>query len=288
MPDYTTYIGEPNVLAFDRVVNTLRTFLRSRGFVEVHTQDRLSILAACEDPFTLTTYEYDGQQWPLPQTGQMWLERELLTRPDVPGVFCVSTSYRQEPNPVPGRHRIVFPMFEFESRGDMTILRALCRDMIEHLGISTPDRYVYKDYEEMAKYYGVKELESEHESRMVNDFGRVVFLENFPIYTSPFWNMKRNSATHSNKIDVIIDGMETFGTAERSCNIEEMRQEFKTIMNGAYAEKLYELFGQKRVDRELEEFFELPFEPRFGGGIGVTRLVRAVQNNEGVFQKITA
>lgn len=111
------YRGVEDSKAFSDVVNKLRHFCLERGFVEVHTQDRLSILAACEDPDTVATYEYMGEVWPLPQTGQMWLEHELLTQPELPGVFTVSTSYRNEPNPVPGRHKLIFPMFEFELPG---------------------------------------------------------------------------------------------------------------------------------------------------------------------------
>jgi len=52
----------------------MRQFLRDvKGFKEVHTQNKLSILAPCEDPHTIATYNYNGQVWPLPQTGQMWL-----------------------------------------------------------------------------------------------------------------------------------------------------------------------------------------------------------------------
>ena len=63
---------------FTTVTHKMRSFFDERGFLEVHTQNRLSILAACEDPTTVTTYEYTGNKWPLPQTGQMWLEYELL------------------------------------------------------------------------------------------------------------------------------------------------------------------------------------------------------------------
>ena len=89
------YVGEKDIITFSKVVNKMRNFCLEKNFVEVNTQDRLSILAACEDPSTVAIYEYDGQIWPLPQTGQMWLEYELLTRPEVPGVFCVSTSFLQ-------------------------------------------------------------------------------------------------------------------------------------------------------------------------------------------------
>jgi aspartyl/asparaginyl-tRNA synthetase len=274
------YIGESDSITFSKTVNRLRQFFLAKGFVEVNTQDRLSILAACEDPNTVASYEYAGQKWPLPQTGQMWLEYELLTRPEVPGVFCVSTSYRNEPNPIPGRHRIIFPMFEFESRGGFDDLRQQCRDLVTYLGIAKADEIHHTQYDDMAAHYGVSELTSAHENRMHGDFGRAVFLENFPLTTSPFWNMKRNSPTHANKIDVIIDGMETFGTAERSTDVEEMRREFHTICGGGYAQKLYDLFGRERVEKELEEFLSLPLVSRYGGGIGLTRLNQALRERE--------
>ncbi len=282
MPNEPLYIGEPNVPAFSNAVQKLRAFFLARGFVEVHTQDRLSILAACEDPTTVATYMYCGKVWPLPQTGQMWLEYELLNRPNVSGVFCVSTSFRQEPNPIPGRHKVIFPMFEFESRGTMDDLRELEVQLCEHLGLGSTTDFAHLSYDDAAMRYGVEELTSEHEARMVDDFGRVTFLEHFPITTSPFWNMKRRGTTHAHKIDVIIDGMETIGSAERSCNVDEMRNDFYTISSGGYAQKLFDLFGRERVSAELEAFFALPFVPRYGGGIGMTRLIRALTNQQTV------
>ena len=99
---------------YHQVVSLLRAFFVARGFKEVPTQSRLSILAACENPHSVATFMYNGQVWPLPQTGLMWLEYELLKNPTWPGVFCVSTSYRDEKDPIPGRHEKIFPMFEFE------------------------------------------------------------------------------------------------------------------------------------------------------------------------------
>ena len=115
---------------FHFVVKKMREFFTARGFIEVHTQNRLSILAACEDPDTIATYEYSNQVWPLPQTGQMWLEYEMLKHPDrAPGYFCVSTSYRQEPNPIEGRHEVIFHMFEFEIKGGMDDLLKMEKDL---------------------------------------------------------------------------------------------------------------------------------------------------------------
>ena len=47
----------------------------------------------------------------------MWLKHYLLEHPEENGFFCVSTSYRNGPDPVPGRHDRIFPMFEFELKG---------------------------------------------------------------------------------------------------------------------------------------------------------------------------
>ncbi|MBI4049367.1 MAG: transposase [Candidatus Doudnabacteria bacterium] len=279
------YRGVEDVALFSRISDMLRQFFLKKGFVEVPTQDRLSILAACEDPTTVSSFNYAGQVWPLPQTGQMWLEYELLTKRELPGVFCMSTSYRNESNPVPGRHKIIFPMFEFESRGDFENLRALEEELLLELGFGQKSTFVHKSYDELAKHYQVKELSSQHENQMKKDFGNVVFLQKFPQFTSPFWNMKKDG-DYANKIDVIIDGQETIGSAERSTNPDQMRQLFHTISGGKYAGRLYELFGKERVEKELEEFLSLNFFPRFGGGIGMTRLMSAVLSKEKVMAKV--
>ena len=263
---------------FTPVVSKLRDFFTGKGFWEVHTQNRLSILAACEDPTTVATYDYAGNVWPLPQTGQMWLEYELLARENLHGVFTVSTSYRQEPNPIPGRHDLIFPMFEFEARGDMDDLVALERDLCKHLGFNM-SRTMHVNYQHAMDLYGTEELTSDHEEQMWNDYGDVVFLENFPYHTSPFWNMKKEDDI-AKKVDVIICGKETIGSAERSSDPEEMRYQFDTISDGMYADLLYSRFGKERVQKELDDFLTLNFFPRFGGGIGMTRLISAMKVRE--------
>jgi hypothetical protein len=79
------------------------------------------------------------------------------------------------------------------------------------------------------------------------------------------------------KVDVILCGMETIGSAERSCNVEEMKKSFFTISGGGYSNLLFDLFGKERVTKELEDYLSLKMVPRFGGGIGMTRLLRAMK-----------
>lgn len=264
---------------FTKATDLLRSFFLDKGFLEVHTQNRLSILAACEDPKTIATYDYAGQIWPLPQTGQMWLEHELLTRPEVQGFFCVSTSYRQEPNPVAGRHELIFPMFEFEFPGTIDDLEKMERELMDYMMWANGDTIACKDYLEWCEIYDVKELEHEHEELMCHNWnGRVAMIKNFPNYTSPFWNMKQNDdGETAAKIDVIIAGQETIGSAERATDKEQMKHMFHTISDGGYANILFDKFGRERVEKELEDFLAMDFFPRVGGGIGMTRFIRAMQ-----------
>ena len=45
---------------YDKVVTKMRRFFKVKDFIEVPTQSRLSILAACEDPKTISQFVFDG------------------------------------------------------------------------------------------------------------------------------------------------------------------------------------------------------------------------------------
>ena len=266
-----------NTKHFHYVVNMLRDFFIKKGFLECHTQNRLSILAACEDPSTIRTFEYNNKVYPLPQTGQMWLEYELLKDSSVPGYFCVSTSYRYEPNPIPGRHALIFPMFEFELKGNMNDLEQLEIELLTHLGYDKVCTFKEGNYVDVAQKYNTEDISHEVEQKLYQDNGPVFLLKNFPEYTSPFWNMRRNDdKTTANKIDVILSGMETIGSAERSIDIDDMLTRFNTITDGKYAQILYDKFTKERVDAEMTEFLANTFIERSGGGIGITRLISSM------------
>lgn len=116
----------------------------------------------------------------------MWLEEELLKNPEPYGYFSFSTSYRQEDprTSVPGRHNLIFPMIEFEIKGDMEDMIQFEREFLEHFGYGKADSFKRIDYLEAAKKYGVEELENEHEELLCKEYGPCVFLCNFPEHTS--------------------------------------------------------------------------------------------------------
>ena len=80
------------------------------------------------------------------------------------------------------------------------------------------------DYLDVAAEYGTPELDNEHETMIAVDYGPTFFLKHFPESTSPFWNMKRNDLDDNiaEKVDLLLHGMETIGSAERSCDPKKM------------------------------------------------------------------
>jgi len=169
-------------------------------------------------------------------------------------------------------------MVEFEFKGDINDLIKLESELLQYLGFEIPNEVNYEDV--CDEYGGISIIENEHEERMWKEKGSVISLQNFPLRTNPFWNMKDNSDFTFNKVDVILYGQETIGSAERSCDPVKMRKMFYTIENGNYARKLFELFGKERVEKELEEFLSHKFFTRVGGGIGMSRLIRAYELNQ--------
>lgn len=71
----------------------------------------------------------------------------------------------------------------------------------------------------------------------------------------------------------------------RETDVERMRQQFYTLENGRYSGLLFSKFGKERVLAELDVYLALPMIQRFGGGIGLTRLERAMQLH-GMFDEI--
>ncbi len=264
-----------NFRNYSKIISLMRDyFQKEKGFVEVPTQSNLSILAACEDPETIGQFVFGGVNYPLPQTGQVVLEEALLSNPDVEGVFCQTTSFRDEPFPVPGRHDKIFPMFEFEGKGDINELKAIEKGLLLSLGFDKP---LSINYAECCKKYNTDILQAEHEKLMQEDYGTSISLEKFPVTSHPFWNMEHINDGIFNKIDIILYGMETIGSAARSCDVKEMRHYFNNVSNGKYAKLLFNKFTEERVTQELEEYLSLEMTPRYGGGIGITRMERAMK-----------
>ena len=91
---------------------------------------------------------------------------------------------------------------------------------------------------------------------------------------------KHEKGDLSYKLDVILSGQETIGSAERSTNVEQMRDEFHSISDGLYAETLYDKLGKDNVEKELDDYLGTPTISRLvrsGAGIGVTRLIRSMR-----------
>ena len=268
---------------FNKMITKLRGFFIEKNYLETFPQPRLSILAACEDPKTVRSFTFNGDVWPLPQTNQMLLE-DMLMRFDLDGLFCMTASYRDEPQPIEGRHLRTFCMWEAEHTGNFQDLLLTLSELMVHLGfVDNVDDIPFFTYNELCKHYKTDFLEAEHENMIWEEYGDVVGITKFPEKTSPFFNMKFDSFDEEtgeklyNKCDLIICGQETFGSAERSSDIDQMRNSFHTISKGMYSQLLFDQFGKERVLDELDGYLKLKMKDRWGFGSGTERLLRGLK-----------
>lgn len=267
-----------------KVIKAVRDYFDGQGYQEVLVSNYANIMAACEDPDTVMTFTLNGFNFPLPQTGQMNLEK-LLLRDGQKKIHHLGNSFRGD---VPSeRRKTIFPLYEFESVGNIDDLLAEESGLMASLGFRTAagtDKFPVVKYEEMCELLEVKYIETEEELQLEERFGPVVHLTDFPERSFPYWNMKRHSYDVDRgddqlyyKVDVICGGQETVGSAERSCSVEEMKQGFYSNTDGGYARKLFKEFGKERTISELNDYLASDFIPRFGGGIGITRLIQALK-----------
>lgn len=266
-----------NTFKFHHLMLRLRGFFLSRGYLEVHVQNRLSILS-CEKPEMMLTISGSCPNtgnvltWPLPQTGQMWLDRELLQHPEVPGVFAVSTSYRSHGNDAHPRLSTE-PMFEFTGHGEFPELLTLEHQLLHHFGFGDEVCEVTDaDLAEMVRTRSVSE-------RVMRTLGAsAILLRDFPIEKAS-WTMRRNENETVRKADVYLGHrkVETLSSAELSCDRDDMYMRFVTQAKGQYHKLLGHHFGEERVRAELDGYLKLQFTPRFSASIGITRLLEAMR-----------
>lgn len=273
---------------FDYIMKKIRKYFDEEGLTECYLSDRVSILSSCEDYTNIKIFEWDGEIYPHRQTTQVDLEfLQLLEGEKSNGYFSVGTSHRVEVNPVKNRHSPhgQFILIDVESNWDQRGLINFQKGLLRAVGINPfhGDDFPEITYKDACEKYGVDEIGHDEERQLCVDFNSpAVFLTNFTYGSNPFWNMKKEG-DHALKVDVIIGNpkvqpMETFGSAERSCNADEMRELFYAQSEGKYSKKLFDEFGRERVEKELDAYLALNFTQRAGMGIGLNRFVFACES----------
>lgn len=206
------------------------------------------------------------------------------------GYFTEGNSFRDERIIGDWRHSRSFLMSEFElfassqesAEAELTLFNI---KLLHNLGFKDVKVMNYSD---ICNKYKVSKIGDNEETAVVltNNCNPVIITRFTPI-SDPYWNMHKLPNGTFAKQDLILAaynpvlrktvGLECGGTAVRSCDIKHMHDMFYKQDNGNYARTMNEYFGTGRIQCELEKFFKNTFIPRFGGGIGVERLLAAME-----------
>jgi len=229
---------------YNTVIHLLRQFLDKLNFIELFTQNMLSILTVCDDPKTMCTFNYGGYVWPLPQSSIIWLEYELLKNPDFNGIYTVCTTYKNDPNYTKKISENIFeadivtPKFEFLTFGQYSDIILIITNLLQELGFL--DKYTFVNYNQIAKRRGSSDLDIDD----VAPTKVVTVVEHVPVQK---WGMK-----YISKVYILQKEIMTF--AEHLTNSNELLETFLTLDDGHLSEYLYAQFSKERVDNELFKF----------------------------------
>lgn len=229
------------------LINLIRNFLNKLNFIELFTQNKLSILTICNDPKSMCTFNYGGYVWPLPQSGIIWLEHELINLNEMNnpgGIYTMCTCYKNDPNYTRKMSENIFeadivtPIFEFAAFGQYSDMQTMVINLLQELGFRTKFNII--NYNQIAKKRGSRELDI---TDIVTD-KIVTFLEYIP---NPKWGMKYTT-------QVIILQTDVLTFSEHITDSNDLLETFYTYDNGSLAEYLYSQFSKERVDDELYKF----------------------------------
>jgi hypothetical protein len=229
---------------YNTVIHLLRQFLDKLNFIELFTQNKLSILTICDDPKAMCTFNYGGYVWPLPQSSIIWLEYELLKNQELKGIYTACTTYKNDPNYTKKMSENVFeadivtPKFEFVTFGEYSDIIVLVVNLLQDLGFL--DKYTFVNYSQVAKRRGSVDLNVDD----VAPTKVVTFVEYTPVKK---WGMKYTSKVYISQKEIL-----TF--AEHLTDSNELLETFLTLDNGHLSDYLYSQFSKERVDDELFKF----------------------------------
>ena len=285
----------------NRTSYLVKQFMLQRGLTEAYIQHNTGVLAF--DKISKTThcpsYMSNEKVVPLPHTNKIALDKLYLDNiayfrnsPDeFKGVFTHTTSYRDG---------YAMPMIEYVLNANISITHS---ELMIMLGF---DKFIDKSSIEYvpASFAGSQELASFFASRVygyrivtysdianrwrittINDknydfineyYGKVAFLKYAPHNVSPCWTVSKNS-DYVHSLEVIVNNTCVITAIEKSTCPDEMRTGFNMKDNGKYKEIMYNLFGEARVESELESYFNRNMTPRISGTIDMLKLTSAME-----------
>jgi hypothetical protein len=289
-----------NPRSFSKCVNKIRTFFLRKNFIEVPSPCEINTLQSYNFPTEIISSNGQNNFFYPSNSEGLSLDNILLDEISKgnfdSGYFCVSTNYKNKKNSLK-----ISPLFEFTSKGNMSDLIKLEKELLDYLKF--PKRFienspVYEDfapndlqgvernwainsigcsmtypdgdYTEMANMYKVNKLSDEHNTRIGKEYGPVFFLKNPPIDKNKFWNSGKGG------VNVILEGVQTIVSGERSSDVNEMRERFEKGNDGCYANTLYHHFGKEKVQKELDEYLSKDFFERYYGSISLSEVISAI------------
>ena len=229
-----------NTELIDFLKTKLRGFFDKKGVEEIEIGNNSKILNGSVNFNNLLKFEFNGLEYPLPETTLFSLEPYYMKSQF--GVYTFSEIFEYHENGDPIKKLVC----EFILKGDERMMSIVNSEIINSLGFSIP---MTLNHQDILRKYTTNKIDDDIRIRINSNLGNVVTIKNYPIEEYSNWFVK-------------------------SINNEYQYKE--TILNDI----LIDNFLTERVYNEINEIYNLDLEERFLGQIDLIQLSKSFKTND--------
>jgi len=259
-----------NTELIESLKNKLRAFFDKKGGEEIEIGNKPKILNGSVNFNNLLKFEYDGLEYPLPQTQLFSLENHYIKSQF--GVYTFSEVFEYSENGDPHQKLIC----EFILKGDERMMSIVNHELINSLGFSIPMTLTHQD---ILRKYSVNKLDDNIRTRINYNLGNVVTIKNFPNEEVSNWFVKLVDNEYLYK-ETILNGHQTIKYLQLINDKEAFYYNFQTYNNNQVRETLMGNFDTGRIYDEVTGIYNLELEERFLGQIDLVQLSKSFKSND--------
>lgn len=255
-----------NLEAIEILKDKIRKFFNKKGVSEIEISNNIKILNGTLNFKNILKLEYNGLEYPLPQTYLFSLEEEYVHSQF--GVFTFVEVYDYNDNGDP----IQKWMCEFILKGEDKIVNALNNELVNSFGFSSS---MVLNHEDICKKYSITSINDQIRMRINQNLGNSVTIKNFPKTELANWFVKSTETDYMIR-ETLLNGLSTIKFSQMINDSNAFIYSFQTYNNGQIKDSLLKNFEGERIYGELNEISKLDLEERFFGQIDLNNLSKSL------------
>ena len=255
-----------NLEEIELAKDKIRKFFNKKGVSEVEVTNKIKILNGTLNFRNLLKLEYDGLEYPLPQTYLFSLEEEYVHSQFGVFTFVEVYDYNEKGDPIQKL------LCEFILKGEDRIISALNNELINSLGFSSP---MVLNHEDICRKYSITNITDQIRIKINQNLGNTVTIKHYPKIEMSNWFVKSTESDYMIR-ETLLNGLSTFKFSQLINDSDAFIYNFQSYDNSRMKDFLIKNFDGERIYGEVGQISKLDLEERFLGQIDLNNLIKSL------------